>query len=89
MAQIHEKNDKCGTWKYYLVNGWYLFTSQEHDRTHNCHVKETRRERLTGTVHLQHKNITNPTISRSDKVMADIVDCSKTIKDVTTTESDP
>ena len=35
----------------------------------------TRSERLTDTVQLQHKNITNPTISHADKVLAAILDC--------------
>jgi hypothetical protein len=26
-AQVHEKTDKCGTWAYHMVDGWYLFTS--------------------------------------------------------------
>ena len=59
-AQIREKTDKRGTWQYHSVDGWYLFTSEDHYCTHNCHVKYTRSERLTDTVHLHHKNITNP-----------------------------
>jgi hypothetical protein len=26
-AQVHEKTNKCGTWAYHLVDGWYLFMS--------------------------------------------------------------
>ena len=68
-AQIHEKSDKRGTWQYHTVDGWYLNTSPMHYRTHVCHIKETRKERLTDTVQFQHKRITNPTISHADKVM--------------------
>jgi hypothetical protein len=41
-AQVHEKTDKCATWAYHLVNEWYLFTLQEHNCTHNCHIKHTK-----------------------------------------------
>ena len=88
-AQIHEKTDNRGTWHYHSVDGWYLFTSEHHYRVHNCHVKNTRSERLTDTVHLQHKTITNPQVSHADKVMAAISDCSKAIKGMTATENDP
>ena len=59
-AQIHKKTNNLGTWHYHSVDGWYLFTSEEHYRTHNCYVKVTRSKRLTDTFHLQHKHITNP-----------------------------
>jgi hypothetical protein len=88
-AQIHEKTDNRGTWQYHSVDGWYLFTSKDHYRTQNFHVKATRSERLTNTVHLQHKHITNPDISHADKVMAAILECAKAIKGMTATENDP
>ena len=56
---------------------------------HNCHVKATRSELLTDTVHLQHKHITNPEISHADKVMAAISECAKAIKGMTAIENDP
>ena len=88
-AQMHENTDNCGNWKYYSVDGWYLFTTEEHYRTHNCHVKLTRSESLTDTVHLQHKHITNPEISHADKVMAAISECDKAIKGMAATENNP
>ena len=81
-AQIHEKTDKRGTWSYHSVDGWYLSTSSEHYRTHNCYVKSTRSERLSDTVQLQHKSITNPAISHADKIMAAIADCHKAVKNM-------
>ena len=74
---------------YHSVDGWYLFTSEDHYRVHNCYGKSTRSEQLTDTVHLHHKNITNPQVSHADKVMAAISDCSKAIKGMTATENDP
>ncbi len=50
-AQVHEKTNKCDTWAYHLVDGWYLFTSPEHYCTHNCHIKHTKSKRLSDTIH--------------------------------------
>ena len=79
-AQIHKKTEKLGTWAYHSVNSWYLGTSPEHYRTHQCYVKSTRSERLTDTVQLNHKRITNPEVSRAYKVMHAIAACIKSIK---------
>jgi hypothetical protein len=74
-VQIHEKTDKRGTWSYHSVDGWYLATSPEHYRVHNCYVKTTQAERLTDTIQFKHKNITNPTISPHDKIMQALANC--------------
>jgi len=81
-AQIQETTNKRGTWSYYSVDGWYLSTSSEHSRTHKCYIKDTRSEHLSDTVQLQHKSITNPPISHADKIMATIVDCTDTLKNM-------
>ena len=81
-AQIHEKSDKRGTWQYHSVDGWYLNTSPLHYRTHVCHIKETKKERLTDTVQFQHKRITNPTVSHADKVMHAIQQVIREIKNL-------
>jgi hypothetical protein len=82
-AQVHEKTDKRGTWAYHLVNGWYLFTSPEHYGTHNCHIKHTKSKQLFNTVQLQHKRITNPSITHADKVMHALAECVKAIQGMT------
>jgi len=74
-AQIHKKTDKRGTWAYHSLDGWYLNTSPEHYRVHNCHIKSTKAERLTDTIHFKHKNITNPTLSHLDKLMNALANC--------------
>ena len=78
-----EKTDKRGTWAYHSVDGWYLFTSPEHYRTHNCHIKHTKSERLSDTVQFQHKRITNPTITHADKVMHALADYVKALQGMT------
>ena len=55
--QVHEKTDKQGTWAFHLVDGWYLFTSPKHYRTHNCQVKHTKSKHLSDTVQFQQNTI--------------------------------
>ena len=82
-AQVHEKTNKRGTWAYHSVDGWYLFTSPEHYRTHNWHIKHTKSERLSDTVQFQHKRITNPTITHANKVMHALANCIKALQGMT------
>ncbi len=82
-AQVHEKTNKRGTWAYHLVDGWYLFTSPELYRAHNCHIKHTKSEQLSDTVQLQHKRITNPSITHAKKVMHTLAECVKAIQAMT------
>ncbi|KAL9178273.1 hypothetical protein ACHAXT_001701 [Thalassiosira profunda] len=79
-VQIHEKADQRASWAFHSVDGWYLSTSPEHYRTHLCHVKSTRRNRLADTVQFFHKNITNPTLTHADKIMNAISACAKALK---------
>jgi hypothetical protein len=82
-AQAHEKTDKCGTWAYHLVDGWYLFMSPKHYCTHNCHIKHTKSNRLSDTVQFQHKCITTPTITHVDKVLHALANCIKALQSMT------
>ena len=79
-VQVHEKTDKRGTWAYHSVDGWYLNTSPEHYRVHNCHIKQTKQERFSDTVHFKHKSITNPELSPQDKIMMAIASCREAIE---------
>ena len=85
-AQVHEKTDKRGTWSFHSVDGWYLYTSPEHYRTHVCQVKSTRSERLTDTVQFNHKRITNPTITNADKIMTAMAECINAWKGITNSD---
>ena len=82
-AQVNEKTDKRGTWSYHSVDRRYLFTSPEHYRTHNCHIKHTKIERLSDTVQFHHERITNPTITHADKAMHTLADCVKALQGMT------
>ena len=87
-VQVHEKANQRGTWAFHSVDGWYLGTSNEHYRTHICHVKETRSDRFCDTVKFQHKSITNPTMSHADKLMHALSHCSKLLEGVATDENE-
>ena len=63
-----------------MVDGWYLATSPDHYRVHNCYVKTTQAERLTDTIQFKYKIITNPTISPQDKIMLALANCKTTLK---------
>jgi hypothetical protein len=82
-VQVHEKTHTRGTWAYHLVNRWYLFTSPEHYCTYNCHIKHTKSKRLSNTVQLQHKHITNPSITHTNKVMQALAECVKALQGMT------
>jgi hypothetical protein len=77
------KTNNSGTWAYHLVEGWYLFTSPEHYCTHNCHIKHTKSKQLSNTVQFQHKHITNPFITHTNKVMQALAECIKAIQGMT------
>ncbi len=79
-VQVHEKSDSRGTWAYHSVDGWYLSTLPEHYRTHVCHIKSTKRDQLSDTVHFKHKHITNPALTHNDKIMKAVAELSKILK---------
>jgi hypothetical protein len=82
-AQVHEKTNKRGTWAYHLVNGWYLLKTPEHYCTHSCYIKHTKSKQLSNTVQFQHKRITNPSITHTNKVMQALAKCVKAIQGMT------
>ncbi len=88
-TQVHEKTDKQGTWAFNLVDRWYLFTSPDHYRAHNCHVKHTKSKRLSNTMQFQHKCITNPSITHANKVIHTLADCVKAIQGMTGKDRHP
>jgi hypothetical protein len=79
-VQVHEKSGSRGTWAFHSVNGWYLAMSPEHYRMQTCHIKSTQSERLSDTVHVKHKNITNPSLSNANKIMKAISDLANVLK---------
>jgi hypothetical protein len=82
-VQVHEKTDSRGTWSFHSVDGWYLATSPEHYCTDRCHIHHTNSERFSNTVEFQHKRITNPSITPTDKIMNAISACIDTIRGMT------
>ena len=76
-VQIHEATDKQGTWVYHSIDRWYVFTSPEHYRTHVCHTKATKSERLSDTVKFFNDA---PEVSPEDKLMQVIQDQTKILQ---------
>ncbi|EJK47022.1 hypothetical protein THAOC_34285, partial [Thalassiosira oceanica] len=68
-AEVHVKSDERKSWDFHSQPGWYLYTSEDHYRTHAFLMKNTRRVRLADTAVLHKQHITNPTISIADKVV--------------------
>ncbi|KAL7486747.1 hypothetical protein ACHAW6_012336 [Cyclotella cf. meneghiniana] len=87
-TQVHKKSDSHDTWAFHSVEGWYLGTSPEHYRTHHCHIKATNRVQLSGTVLLQHKHITSPTLTPTNKLMQAIADCASALKGIVAPSKD-
>ncbi|KAL7534988.1 hypothetical protein ACHAWF_005018, partial [Thalassiosira exigua] len=81
-VQGHEKTDKCGTWSFHSVDGWFLSTSPEHYPTHRCHIRSTRSEWLSDTVHFHHKGITNTSLTTADTLMKAVADCSAALRGI-------
>ncbi len=63
-----------------MVDGWYLATSPDRYRVHNCYAKTTQAVRLTDTIQFKYKNISNPTISPQDKIMLALANCNTALK---------
>lgn len=87
-VQVHEKSDARGTWAFHSIDGWYLGTSPEHYRTHRCHIKSTNSERLSDTVAFQHKSITHPSLTPTDKLMQAVSACAAALKGITAPTKD-
>jgi hypothetical protein len=45
-----------------------------------CHIKHTKSKQLSDTVKFQHKRITNPSITHTNKVMQSLAECVNSIQ---------
>lgn len=79
-VQIYESPNNRRTWAPHSTDGWYLRTSAEHYRCHVVFVKKTRSERISDTVHFDHKHITQPTLTPTDIIVKTLQDLTNTIK---------
>jgi hypothetical protein len=69
-VQMHEKPSQRKTWAPHSVDGWYVGTSLEHYRAHKIRHKATKAERVSDTVFIKHKYLTNPAVTPADAVIA-------------------
>eukprot|EP00804_Cyclotella_cryptica_P011509 CCRYP_017066-RA/>CCRYP_017066-RA protein AED:0.38 eAED:0.38 QI:0/0/0/1/0/0.5/2/0/348 len=87
-VQVHKKSDARVMWAFHSIDGWYLSTSPEHYCTHKCHIKSTNSDRLSDTVVFQHKTITHPSLTPTDKLMQAVAACAAALKGITAPAQD-
>jgi hypothetical protein len=81
-VQVHESNERRGTWAANTIDGWYLQTSPKHYCCHNVYVKNTSSKRVLDSVHFKHKYITQPTLNPEDTVVKAINDLSHALREI-------
>jgi hypothetical protein len=69
-VQMHEKPTQRKSWAPHSIDGWYIGTSLEHYRAHKIRTKETKAARISDTVYIKHKYLTEPTVTPADAVVA-------------------
>ncbi|KAL7506394.1 hypothetical protein ACHAXN_005054 [Cyclotella atomus] len=62
------------------TNAHYIRTSPNHYRCQEVLVNETKATRITDTMVFHHKNITNPSVSKADAIVAGASELTTTIK---------
>jgi hypothetical protein len=67
-AQCFVGPDNRTSFGEHSIDSWYIGTSTEHYRSHRVFVKETGAERVTDTLVFMHRHITNPIVSKADKI---------------------
>ena len=67
-VQIHEESSQRRSLVPHSTNGYYLGASPNHYRAHRICVKAINAERVSETVFFKHKYLTNPTVTRADRV---------------------
>jgi len=68
-AEIHVKTGDRKSWDFHSQPGWYLYTSEDHYRTHAFLMKNSRSIRLSDTAVLQKDHIVNPTVTAADAIV--------------------
>ena len=68
-AEVHVKRANRKSWDYHSKPAWYLYTSEEHYRTHMFLMKESKTKRLSDTAAMHLRRITDPTLTIGDRVI--------------------
>jgi hypothetical protein len=69
-----------GTWASNTIDGWYLQTSPEHYQCHRFYVKETKSEKISDTVFIKHRYLTQPTVTPVDTIIKALGDLTQALK---------
>ena len=68
-AEVHVKRANQKSWDYHSKPAWYLYTSEEHYRTHMFLMKESKTRRLSDTAAVHLRRITDPTLTIGHRVI--------------------
>ena len=68
-AEVHVRAGNRKSWDFHSEPAWYLYTSDEHYRTHAFLMKKTKSIRLSDTAVVQKEHITNPAVTVGDRVV--------------------
>ena len=79
-VQMHEKPEQRKTWDKHSIDGWYVGTSFEHYRAFRIRAKSTKAERISDTVFIKHRYLTNPTVTPQDAVVKAAKDLTLALK---------
>ena len=79
-SMAHDKPRRRKTFAQHCSKGWILGTSPEHYRCYNHWSNDTRTTRITATVFLKHKYITNPVMTPADAITAAAANLAHTIE---------
>ena len=79
-VQMHEKPNQRKTWAPHAIDGWYVGTSFQHYRAYKIRAKSTKAERISDTVFIKHRYLTNPTVTPKDAVVKAAKDLTRALQ---------
>ncbi|EJK62784.1 hypothetical protein THAOC_16590 [Thalassiosira oceanica] len=78
-AEVFIRKDERKSWGFHSRPAWYLYTSEDHYRTHMFLMKETKTQRLSDTAMLRSKHLTAPPVTHGDRVVQAAAQLSATV----------
>jgi hypothetical protein len=71
---VHVKPDQRKTWDPHGLDGWYTGHTTEHYRSYQVHMQDTNAERITDTLSWFPRNVTLPTATSTELIVAALQD---------------
>jgi hypothetical protein len=79
-VQLHQNSTKQASWAENAIDGWYLQTSPERYQCHVVYVKQTKSKRVSDTVFIKMKYITQPTMTPVNTIIKALNDLTQALK---------